>query len=113
MSLLALNAALYVCPMCIEPVFACITTLTMTHLISGCVLAAVQRNLVLRFKDDTIDDSLQLAQLLQNRWGSSANLHILHMHCHGSSLVIFNAKAKLAPVHVVQDIWLSFCGVTC
>lgn len=32
------------------------------------VPAAIQRNLVLRFKDDTIDDSLQLTQLLQNRW---------------------------------------------
>lgn len=32
------------------------------------VPAAIQRNLILRFKDDTIDDSLQLTQLLQNRW---------------------------------------------
>lgn len=35
---------------------------------AAAVPAAIQRNLVLRFKDDTIDDSLELTQLLQNRW---------------------------------------------
>lgn len=37
---------------------------------------AIQRNLVLRFKDDTIDDSLQLTQLLQNSSAISSSLDL-------------------------------------
>lgn len=39
-------------------------------------MAAVTRNLVLRFKDDKIDDSIELAQLLQSSSAISSNLDL-------------------------------------
>jgi hypothetical protein len=38
--------------------------------------AGVSRNLVLRFKDDTIDDSIELAQLLQSSAAISSRLDL-------------------------------------
>jgi hypothetical protein len=40
------------------------------------LLAGVSRNLVLKFKDDTIDDSIELAQLLQSSSAISSRLDL-------------------------------------
>lgn len=48
-------------------VYAAAAPVLLLLLLSMPPSTAIQRNLVLRFKDDTIDDSIQLAQLLQTR----------------------------------------------